>query len=668
MTKPQMPEIHMVHSKVTVFVEKPFNFPRLSSGFAELRPVLLETIRVSRGRAFTARHCETALERMVSRGRYTLQRTPGESMAGRSREFVKLWRWLGITTNTNTKEPLEYSLTRRGKSFLEEKDDEKLRQICRDIMLSWKIYSHLWKQAEEEIERHSIRPSFILADTIFATRCTCRATDIFLTVMRLSQENLLACRTLLIQLRSEKNLAYALLSAIRPTRMRNVMSDIQNIISSSKSLSDFSKRTRRKVGDESESGEWGWNKFKRGRIGFELVRRYFDQEETLDDVVDQIYVLNNTENARRSVGPFVKLLIQSDILQKVGKDEYAISGSMSVRALDLLRRPTIWLEDLERESLDVIWAGYSIELLNLLHDKVGGPITIDARQLASHLLETERARRITSYSPEAVLLGKTFDMQHIRTLLGLLVSLGIATRIAESQVRIPRLIDFDIEYDVPRERLDHNDLQRILRDVLLDVEGYAKPIPVEDFYYVGFDERLCYECLTKFRGFARLPCVQGCASEFGESRINVLSLDRRKEVRMPIACMGCMKCFAMQPTLPVIMERRAAMSAGVCPVPTALTIDLKSSRVKINEEDCMRCGLCSAACPFGAIILDDSMTPRVCNPVECKHSCAVQCRSIGLGGIRLHPRPPEDNYVEWFAREISEKASPVRTFPSQVKA
>lgn len=96
------------------------------------------------------------------------------------------------------------------------------------------------------------------------------------------------------------------------------------------------------------------------------------------------------------------------------------------------------------------------------------------------------------------------------------------------------------------------------------------------------------------------------------SRITIINPGALEEKPMPIVCRQCQepKC------------------AEVCPT-DALYYDLKAQIVVFNKEECISCGNCAEACPFGAILLHpETGMPLKCdlcggNPVCVKHCTAL---------------------------------------------
>ena len=119
-----------------------------------------------------------------------------------------------------------------------------------------------------------------------------------------------------------------------------------------------------------------------------------------------------------------------------------------------------------------------------------------------------------------------------------------------------------------------------------------------------------------------------------------------------IACLSCERACQFQQAgqdsgcspnifVHVDMERRrihtgtclqceTALCMEVCPT-NAITRDPETSAVVVDKENCLGCGMCIAACPFGYMHLDDSRRKAAkCDLCGGNPKCVQMCMAKAL--------------------------------------
>lgn len=116
------------------------------------------------------------------------------------------------------------------------------------------------------------------------------------------------------------------------------------------------------------------------------------------------------------------------------------------------------------------------------------------------------------------------------------------------------------------------------------------------------------------------------------SRIRVVRIMDRG-LNVPVVCVNCAH--------PPCVE--------VCPTGAA-HLDRAMSVVRIDEEECIGCGECVAACPFGAVELnDDKGVAFTCDLCDGTPACVANCihGALSFGGVQR---------VAGLKRDIAAKA------------
>lgn len=132
--------------------------------------------------------------------------------------------------------------------------------------------------------------------------------------------------------------------------------------------------------------------------------------------------------------------------------------------------------------------------------------------------------------------------------------------------------------------------------------------------------------------------------------------DEKREVfrRMlvdPARCTGCRSCEAACPSDAIHIEAGAdggfspkvcrqcgnARCASACPT-GALSKDPDTKAVLVDEEKCVGCGACKAACPFGSITIPEGKA-RICTLCGGEPKCAAACPTDAVFFGRMGDSP-----------------------------
>lgn len=131
----------------------------------------------------------------------------------------------------------------------------------------------------------------------------------------------------------------------------------------------------------------------------------------------------------------------------------------------------------------------------------------------------------------------------------------------------------------------------------------------------------CRKCIAH-------PCMNVCP-------VNAISMDKKQAVIDQNKCIKCGKCQAACPYSAIIKyDRPCAVACGV----NAIESD-ELGRAKINEERCVSCGQCISACPFGAIA-DKSEIYQLIKSIQAgkKHLAIVAPAFISQFGPIVSPQ------------------------------
>ena len=83
---------------------------------------------------------------------------------------------------------------------------------------------------------------------------------------------------------------------------------------------------------------------------------------------------------------------------------------------------------------------------------------------------------------------------------------------------------------------------------------------------------------------------------------------------------------------------------NACPK-KALSVDETTGAVKVNNEECIACGICTNACP-GKIphLHPDRKRVVICDLCDGKPECAKTCTALGFNALKTYPRMPSPLY------------------------
>lgn len=121
--------------------------------------------------------------------------------------------------------------------------------------------------------------------------------------------------------------------------------------------------------------------------------------------------------------------------------------------------------------------------------------------------------------------------------------------------------------------------------------------------------RNCTGCRT-----CELACsmVKGKDGSLGQPRIRIFKTE--KDTFMQMTCLQCID----------------AACEKVCPT-RALQRNDETGAIEVNNQLCVKCGLCEAACPFGHICLDkETGNPLKCDLCGGNPACARFCPDRAL--------------------------------------
>lgn len=108
-------------------------------------------------------------------------------------------------------------------------------------------------------------------------------------------------------------------------------------------------------------------------------------------------------------------------------------------------------------------------------------------------------------------------------------------------------------------------------------------------------------------------CMIACTGEHYQaystenSRVKIVKLED-EGADIPIICKQC----------------KNAPCIKACPV-DALSKNEQTNATLLNQEECIGCGICAEACPFGAIVLDLNEFPLICDLCNGSPKCAEIC-------------------------------------------
>jgi Fe-S-cluster-containing hydrogenase component 2 len=118
------------------------------------------------------------------------------------------------------------------------------------------------------------------------------------------------------------------------------------------------------------------------------------------------------------------------------------------------------------------------------------------------------------------------------------------------------------------------------------------------------------------------------------SRVTVLKVDKFG-LDLPLFCRQCEGCPPLE----------------ACPT-EALT-RTEDGRIRAEREGCIGCGTCVDACPYGAIKLDESSKPLICDLCDGSPACVERCPTQAISFEVTEPSTtPPDEILEELKGEL----------------
>ena len=122
-----------------------------------------------------------------------------------------------------------------------------------------------------------------------------------------------------------------------------------------------------------------------------------------------------------------------------------------------------------------------------------------------------------------------------------------------------------------------------------------------------------------------MVCSFSNENKFGSSisRITVIKEDNFG-LDLPIVCWHCNPCNAVENCPTEALERK------------------EEGSIFVNEEKCVRCGICLEKCTIGAIRLHPkSKIPLICDQCDGKPLCVEKCPTKALAYIAMEEQQPK---------------------------
>lgn len=629
------------------FNTNPFTFPRIHN--FEIIIELLNYLDKKNIKRFDESDTDKAL---IEIRKSTLSE---DSAGGKARDVIKLCRWLGLITVFNINDyPLKNILTRKGKHLQKSyrkfgHDKAKMDEIKVDILTSCKFYHFFWIFEKDQLRmnQHKIRPFNFCIKLMSEINTPISNEHLYLTLFRTKEENLIPNKKLIEIFDDIKN---SIVLVITKSVFERVLLEVEKIVEKSTTFTIFKNKIKKKTNSKGRA-EKGYSIFKRGKIGYKLIEDYYNKRIEWDVLIDNLRLKNISSAANREVGAFLGFLSETSVIEKV-KNGFSLTENFKSKINQLVNKPTIWYYDIKNElGRDlVLYAAFVIEFLNHIlkkeYEKTGKKtsLLIKINQLEKSLSKIQNKLKIINTIQSFVEL--TVPSDFIEEILNFLIKYEVISKVGD-MIKISNLIDFDIEYDIPRFYSNYLTISSILKRIQKMASSFTQYQKSEYYTYIDFDKEKCNPCILKHN--FKPPCLLACQKENGIQRMNFIMIKTSKsEEWRPITCLSCKDCTLFDE--PSTIHSFKYPICKVCPSEKVLSKNIITDKPSIKKQECISCLLCGIFCKFKSIIFDNNLKPNLCDPNSCQNSCVSACKN---NAITLKTVKAEKNYLELLNQSIS---------------
>jgi len=654
---------NIVKDRINYWIEyfnpKPFTFPRIH-GFKILID-LLGVLKKSKKIPFTQSDADEALLKLE---------TAVHSLGGKARDIIKLCRWYGLITAQDIDErPLKNQITRKGYTILEifsESIDnkDKTNFFMQEILLSCKFYPFFWINEKDQLRMndHQIRPFFLCVKLMNKIDEPISNLQVYLTVFRSKREDLIPNQKMLEIFDS---ISRSVSLDIEKTRFETVLEKIRAFVNSKRTYKSFKKDFEKTfVRINKNKAIKGFSIFRSPNgFGHKLIKLYYDKKISWPELEDQLRLHNIKKTSGREAGPFMAFLSEANIVEKI-KDGYVLTEIFKQK-LDyfISNKPTIWYYDIidELGNEYLLYLAYLIEFLNALFIKEkDSTLLIKIQDLTDFFngLKIKKTNLEDFFSSKPLnFLEKTIDF---------LAKYEAIYKIG-NKIKVSGLIDFNIEYDIPRYFINYNSVMNLIKEIEKRATEFDKYESGEYISHIDFDVNTCNQCILN-NNF-ETPCVIGCREENNVQRMNFIELNTGEW--RPVTCFGCENCSLF--IEPQKMTSYKYPICTVCPVSNTLKKTQKSNRPEIDEDECISCLLCGISCTFHSVVFNEKLRPKICEPNKCNQMCIKSCPNEGA--ITIERAKPSAKYLSLlkssiiktkFSFEIKEDVNTFKEFNDKI--